>query len=100
MKVLGPIYGQQNVRVSARAQINMEKLVRESTTYNTPEKIDDEDKTGIVKTEETTMRGQAAVTQQAVLRAQKPMLILPSMILMERRMEQMHIVKVHPENTW
>lgn len=57
MKVLGPIYGQQNVRVSARAQINMEKLVRESTTYNTPEKIDDEDKTGIVKTEETYNEG-------------------------------------------
>lgn len=52
MKVLGPIYGQQNVRVSARAQINMENLVRETITYNTPEKIDEEDKTGIVSTED------------------------------------------------
>lgn len=52
MKVLGPIYGQNNVRVSARAQINMENLIRETITYNTPEKIDEEDKTGIVKNEE------------------------------------------------
>ncbi len=52
MKVLGPIYGQNNVRVSARAQINMENLVRETITYNTPEKIDEEDKTGIVSNED------------------------------------------------
>lgn len=52
MKVLGPIYGQNNVRVSARAQINMENLMRETITYNTPEKIDEEDKTGIVSEEE------------------------------------------------
>lgn len=52
MKVLGPIYGTENVHVSARAQINMEQLIREVTTYNTPEKIDDEDKTGIVQKEE------------------------------------------------
>lgn len=52
MKVLGPIYGQNNVRVSARAQVNMENLIRETITYNTPEKIDEEDKTGIVSNEE------------------------------------------------
>lgn len=52
MKVLGPIYGQNNVRVSARAQINMEELIRETITYNTPEKIDEEDKTGIVSHED------------------------------------------------
>lgn len=52
MKVLGPIYGEDNVRVSARAIINMEKLIRETITYNTPEKIDDEDKTGIVNKED------------------------------------------------
>ena len=52
MKVLGPLYGQNNVRVSARAQINMENLIRETITYNTPEKIDEEDKTGIVSNEE------------------------------------------------
>ena len=53
MKVLGPIYGMDNVRVSARAKVNLEKLIREETTYSTPEKIDEEDKTGIISHEET-----------------------------------------------
>lgn len=53
MKVLGPVYGEDNVRVSSRAKINMEALIRESTTYTTPEKIDEEDKTGIIGEEET-----------------------------------------------
>lgn len=53
LKVLGPIYGEDNVSVAARAQINMEQLMRESITYNTPEKIDDEDKTGIISHEDT-----------------------------------------------
>ena len=53
LKVLTPIYGEDNVSVAARAQINMEQLIRESITYNTPEKIDEEDKTGIVSHEET-----------------------------------------------
>ena len=52
MKVLGPIYGNENVRVSAKAKVNMEKLVRESKTYTTPDKIDAEDKSGIVSHEE------------------------------------------------
>lgn len=52
MKVLGPVYGEDNVKVSARAKINMEKLIRETTTYNTPEKIDANDKTGIVSKED------------------------------------------------
>lgn len=53
LKVLEPIYGQNNVSVAARAKINMEKLMRESITYNTPEKIDNEDKTGIISHEDT-----------------------------------------------
>lgn len=57
MKVLGPIYGQDNVRVSARAQVNMENLIRETITYNTPEKIDEEDKTGIISNEEIYREG-------------------------------------------
>lgn len=57
MKVLGPIYGRNNVKVSARAQINMENLVRETITYNTPEKIDEEDKRGIVSKEEGYREG-------------------------------------------
>lgn len=52
LKVLGPIYGDDNVSVAVRAQINMERLIRETTTYNTPEKIDDEDKTGIISHED------------------------------------------------
>lgn len=52
MKVLGPIYGEDNVKVSARAKINMEQLMRESITYSTPEKINETDKTGIISKEE------------------------------------------------
>ena len=52
MKVLGPIYGQENVRVTAHARLNMERLIRQQTTYTTPDKIDEEDKSGIVSHEE------------------------------------------------
>lgn len=52
LKVLGPIYGENNVSVAARAQINMEKLMRETIRYETPEKIDEEDKTGIISHED------------------------------------------------
>lgn len=52
MRVLGPVYGEENVSITARAQLNMESLIRESITYNTPEKIDEQDKTGIVDEEE------------------------------------------------
>ena len=57
MKVLGPIYGQDNVKVSARAQINLENLVRETITYNTPEKTGRDDKTGIIEHEEGYAEG-------------------------------------------
>lgn len=53
LKVLGPIYGEDNVSVAARAQINMEQLMRETIRYETPEKIDEEDKTGIISHEDT-----------------------------------------------
>ena len=53
LKILGPIYGEDNVSVAVRAQINMERLIRETTRYETPEKIDDEDKTGIISHEDT-----------------------------------------------
>ena len=46
--VLEPFYGEDNIRVSAKGTVNMEKIIRESTTYTTPEKIDEEDKTGIL----------------------------------------------------
>ncbi|MCI9339118.1 MAG: flagellar M-ring protein FliF [Dorea sp.] len=55
--VLAPIYGLENVRVSANARVNMEKLIRESTTYTTPDKIDAQDKSGIISHEETYNEG-------------------------------------------
>lgn len=54
VNVLGPIYGPDNIRVSARGTVNMERVLRESTTYETPEKINRRDKTGIVSNETTT----------------------------------------------
>lgn len=51
VNVLEPFYGADNVRVSAKGSVNMEKIIRESTTYTTPEKIDEEDKTGILSKE-------------------------------------------------
>lgn len=51
MNVLGPVYGNGNVRVSVKGTVNMEKLIRESTTYNVPEKIDQNDKTGLTSEE-------------------------------------------------
>lgn len=64
MKVLGAIYRPENVSITARAQLNMETLVRESITYNTPEKIDEQDKTGIVD-EEEIYREQAGIDEGA-----------------------------------
>ncbi|MCP1102503.1 flagellar M-ring protein FliF [Aequitasia blattaphilus] len=54
LNVLGPFYGSENIRVSARGKVDMEKVIRESTTYETPEKINQDDKTGIVASESTT----------------------------------------------
>lgn len=51
LHVLGAAYGSGNVRVSVKARINMERLMRESITYNTPDKIDEQDKTGIISEE-------------------------------------------------
>lgn len=50
--VLGKLYGLENVAVSVRGTINMEKLIQESVEYSTPEKIDEEDKTGLLETED------------------------------------------------
>lgn len=51
MNLLGAIYGAENVRVSVKCRVNMEKLIRETMTYSTPDKIDETDKTGIVSKE-------------------------------------------------
>ncbi len=57
VNVLEPFYGEDNVRVSVRGKVNMEKLIRESITYTTPEKIDEEDKTGILSHLESSAQG-------------------------------------------
>ncbi|MGF6989165.1 flagellar M-ring protein FliF [Lachnospiraceae bacterium PF1-21] len=54
LNVLGPFYGSENIRVSARGTVDMQKVVRETTTYETPEKISEEDKEGIIASESTT----------------------------------------------
>jgi flagellar M-ring protein FliF len=51
INVLGPVYGNGNVKVSAKVTVNMDKLIRESIVYNTPDKIDQKDKTGIISEE-------------------------------------------------
>ena len=52
VNVLAPFYGPENIRVSAKGRINMEKVVRESVTYQTPEKANKNDKKGITSHEE------------------------------------------------
>ena len=73
MKVLGPIYGNKNVHVSASAQINMEQLIREVTTYNTPEKIDQNDKLESWEKRNYTMRKRPQIMVQSVLRDRRQM---------------------------
>ena len=51
INILTPFYGDGNVRVSANGDVNMERIIRETTTYTTPDKIDENDKTGIVSSE-------------------------------------------------
>ena len=52
VNVLVPFYGEGNVRVAANGSINMERIIRETTTYTTPDKINENDKTGIISHEE------------------------------------------------
>ncbi|HJD45363.1 MAG TPA: flagellar M-ring protein FliF [Candidatus Mediterraneibacter norfolkensis] len=51
INILTPFYGDGNVRVSANGSVNMDRIIRESTTYTTPDKIDENDKTGIISSE-------------------------------------------------
>ncbi len=52
-RVLEQMYGQGNVAVSVKGTLNMERVVQENTQYTTPDKIDVEDKTGLLQREET-----------------------------------------------
>ncbi len=47
-RVLEKLYGQGSVAVSVKGTLNMERLIQENTQYSTPEKIDEEDKTGLL----------------------------------------------------
>lgn len=49
--VLEKLYGAGNVAVSVKGTLNMEKLISESTQYSTPEKIDENDKLGLLDEE-------------------------------------------------
>lgn len=55
LHVLLPFYGEENIRVSTKAQINMQTLLRETITYTTPDKINQDDKTGIVSHDQGTV---------------------------------------------
>ena len=50
-RILEKLYGQGNVAVSVKGTLNMEQIISESTQYTVPEKIDDEDKTGLLESE-------------------------------------------------
>jgi flagellar basal-body M-ring protein/flagellar hook-basal body protein fliF len=63
--VLEKLYGVGNVAVSVKGTINMEKLIQESTQYSTPEKIDEQDKTGLLEQEDLTNEDSLAYTQEA-----------------------------------
>lgn len=54
LNLLEPIYGEGNVRVAVKGQINMEKLIRETIEYTTPDKINKQDKSGIVSQESSS----------------------------------------------
>lgn len=53
-RVLEQIYGQGTVAVSVKGTLNMEKLIQENTQYTTPEKVDEQDKTGLLHNEDVT----------------------------------------------
>lgn len=63
--VLEKLYGTGNVAVSVKGTLNMEKLIQESTQYSTPEKIDENDKTGLLETEELVNESSQAYNQEA-----------------------------------
>ncbi len=65
INVLEPFYGAGNIRVSAKGQVSLEHTLRESTTYETPEKIDENDKTGIVSEETTSVEASGSGVEAA-----------------------------------
>lgn len=64
-RVLEKLYGQGNVAVSVKGTLNMERLIQENTQYSTPEKIGEQDKTGLLNREDTINENSAASDQGA-----------------------------------
>ncbi|MFR8069396.1 MAG: flagellar M-ring protein FliF C-terminal domain-containing protein [Clostridium sp.] len=64
-RVLEMIYGQGKVAVSVKGTLNMERLIQESTTYTTPDRINEEDKTGLLQSEDVTGEQSALGGQNA-----------------------------------
>ncbi len=63
--VLEKLYGTGSVAVSVKGTLNMEKLIQESTEYSTPEKISEEDKTGLLESEELVNESSQAYNNEA-----------------------------------
>lgn len=64
-RVLEQLYGSGTVAVSVKGTLNMERLIQESTQYTTPEKINEQDKTGLKEIEDITSEGSSAANQNA-----------------------------------
>ena len=62
-RVLEKLYGPGNVAVSVKGTLNMERLIQENTQYSTPEKINEQDKTGLLNREDTVNENSAASDQ-------------------------------------
>ena len=59
-RVLEQLYGMGNVAVSVKGTLNMERLIQETTQYSVPEKIDEEDKEGLLRIEDLTDEGSSS----------------------------------------
>lgn len=64
-RVLEQLYGQGNVAVSVKGTLNMQRLIQESTQYSVPDKIDEQDKTGLLQREETSGESTTGANQAA-----------------------------------
>ncbi len=70
-RVLEQLYGTGNVAVSVKGTLNMESLIQEITQYTTPDKIDEQDKSGLLQSEDTTTENtsSSAMTASGVVGA-------------------------------
>lgn len=64
-RVLELVYGQGKVAVSVKGTLNMERLIQESTQYTTPDRINDQDKTGLLEREEVAGEQSGTTGQNA-----------------------------------